>query len=571
MFRIPDDKLKEILIQDGLVVAESFDSNLKDANRLGVNVADVLVSGNVIPRDYLERAIAKYLGIPAADLDDKEISMDILNLLSEEVSRQKRVVLFGKEEDGSISAAMEDPSDLVTVQFLERYTRGKIKPYLASENDLNKGFSLYTQVTVANFKKIIAENVEASMRNKIKGEEAAGEVPIVAIVDNLLSYAMSLRASDVHLEIFEDFILIRYRIDGVLHEMLRVPKSIHPAVVARIKILGGLRIDEHSEPQDGRFRYQVGSDIIDLRVAVMRTFYGEKVEMRLLPATMRPLSFAELGMLESTVDVIKRNIGKTYGMMLVCGPTGSGKTTTLYSVLNTLNRTEVNIVTIEDPVEYDIKFINQTQVNPIAGVTFADGLRAILRQDPDIVMVGEIRDNETADIAVQSSLTGHLVLSSIHTNDAITTVPRLMDMGIEQFLVAAVLNAILAQRLVRKIHTGCIESYEPDEGTIEAIRDQLKQIGLSEEEIRDKIPKTLYRGKGCDADNHTGYEGRIGIFETLDITEGIRKIIVSPNFSLDNMRAQARKEGMITMFEDGLQKVERGTTTIEEILRVIRE
>lgn len=571
MFQIPEEKLKEQLIEDGLVGGEQFDRSLEEARRLGANVADVLVSHNIIPRDYLKRVVAKYLGTAPAELEAGKIDLDVLRLVPEDVARQKRAVLFGVEEDGRVKAAMEDPSDLVTIQFLERYTKRKISPYLGTEEDLNEGFSLYGQTTAESFKNIIEENITASLRSRLEGEEAASEVPIVAIVDNLLSYAMALRASDIHIEVFREFILIRYRIDGILHEVMRVPKQVHPAVVARIKLLAGLKIDEHAKPQDGRFRYQIGNDVVDLRVAIMPTFYGEKVEMRLLTATTRPLSFAELGMLEDTVRVVSENIEKAYGMMLVCGPTGSGKTTTLYSVMNVLNRPEVNIVTVEDPIEYDIKFINQTQVNAVAGVTFANGLRAILRQDPNIIMVGEIRDEETAEIAVQSSLTGHLVLSSLHTNDALTAVPRLVDMGVEPFLVAAVLNAVLAQRLVRRIHTDCIESYEPDAGTLDAIREQLRQIGLEEAEIEERLPKRLYRGKGCSADNQTGYEGRIGIFETLDVSEPIRQIIVSPTFSLDALRAEARREGMITIFEDGLRKVERGVTTVEEILRVIQE
>lgn len=571
MFQLPEEKLKEQLISDGLLNSEQFDESLREAKRLGVSVSDVLVSRDVISKDYLKRIIAKYLGTEPVKLEASAIDVDILRLIPEDIARQKRVVLFGVEKDGRVKAAMEDPSDLVTIQFLERYTKRKISPYLGTEEDLNEGFSLYGKVTAENFRKVIEENIAASLRSRLEGEEAASDVPIVAIVDNLLSYAMALRASDIHIEVFQDFILIRYRIDGILHEIMRIPKQVHPAIVARIKLLAGLKIDEHAKPQDGRFRYQIGDDIVDLRVAIMPTFYGEKVEMRLLLATTRPLSFAELGMLEDTIRVVKENIERTYGMMLVCGPTGSGKTTTLYSIMNVLNRPEVNIVTVEDPIEYDIKFINQTQVNPAAGITFANGLRAILRQDPNVIMVGEIRDEETAEIAVQSSLTGHLVLSSLHTNDALTAVPRLVDMGIEQFLVAAVLNAVLAQRLVRRIHTECIESREADEGTLNAIREQLRQIGLEESEIEEKLPRRLYRGKGCEADGGTGYQGRVGIFETLDVSEAIREIIVSPDFSLDALRVQARKEGMISMFEDGLRKVERGITTVEEILRVIQE
>jgi type II secretory ATPase GspE/PulE/Tfp pilus assembly ATPase PilB-like protein len=347
-----------------------------------------------------------------------------------------------------------------------------------------------------------------------------------------------------------------------------MPKEISPAIIARIKLLSGLKLDEHSRPQDGRFRHKVGNDVVDVRVSVMPTFYGEKVEMRLLTAAQRPLSFEELGMEEDTVSAIKENIKKTYGMVLVTGPTGSGKTTTLYSMLNVLNKPEVNIVTIEDPIEYDIKYINQTQINPQAGITFANGLRAILRQDPNIIMVGEIRDEETAEISVHSALTGHLVLSSLHTNDAPTAIPRLIDMKIPAFLVAAVLNAVIAQRLVRRICITCIESYKPTSEILAAVKNQIAEIGL-EGEYRE--PKILFKGRGCKTCNGIGYRGRLGIFEVLNISENVRKLIMSPDFSLDELKKVAKKEGMITMFEDGLRKVEKGVTTVEELLRVIRE
>lgn len=571
MFKIPDDKLKNILVSTGLVTAEDFDKNALEANRLGMNIAEMLITRGIIPAKYVESAIGNYLGVPAADLENKEIDISVLKLLPEETARQRRVVLFGKEGDGSISAAMEDPTDLSSIQYLERFLKASIKLYLASPSDLNKGFSLYSRETASNFKAIIEQNIAASIESRVKGEEAASELPIVAILDNLLAYAMSSRASDIHMEVFEEFILVRYRIDGVLHEVLRIPKVVHPAIIARVKLLGGLRIDEHTRPQDGRFRYKIGSDMIDLRVSIIPTFYGEKAEMRLLPTSIRPLSFADLGMLDDTAKIVEDSIKKSYGMVLVCGPTGSGKTTTLYSVLNLLNRPEVNIVTVEDPVEYDIQYINQTQINPASGITFANGLRSILRQDPNVIMVGEIRDGETAGIAVQASLTGHLVLSSLHTNDAPTAVPRLFDMDVEPFLVSAVLNAVLAQRLVRKIHMDCIESYEPDEGTKEAIRTQLKQVGVPDSEIESRIPDRMYRGVGCDADGKTGYKGRLGIYEVLDVTDEVREFIASSDFSLGGLNTIARKSGMISMFEDGLRKVERGITTIDEVLRVIQE
>ncbi len=568
MLNIPTPKLKELILADGLVTEAQFNRVLEESGRTGKAVSEILIGGDLVTEDYFKELVSRYLGIPTTRLDSAAIDTNVLYLLPEELARQKRVILFAKNADGSINAAMEDPSNLVDIEFLEKHLKVNVRPYLVSGNELNKGFAFYARAATENFKKIIEDNVLASLRGKVKDEqESARQLPIVAIVDNLLAYAISLRASDIHLEVFDEFIIVRYRIDGILHEILKIPKQVHPAVAARIKLLGGLKLDEHSKPQDGRFRYGVGKDVVDIRVAVMPTYYGEKVEMRLLSATSRPLSFAELGMLPDHIGLLTENIKKSYGMVLISGPTGSGKTTTLYAVLNILNRPTVNIVTIEDPIEYDIKFINQTQVNPAAGIDFANGLRAILRQDPNVIMVGEIRDSETAEIAVQSALTGHLVLSSLHTNDAPTAVPRLIDMKIPPFLVAAVLNVIVAQRLVRKIHLDCIESYTPDTTTLEAIKTQLKEMGVDP----SRLPKRFYRGKGCPICNSTGYQGRMGIYEIINITEKLREEIVNPNFSLDNLEKAARVEGMITMLEDGLRKVENGLTTIDEILRVIRE
>ncbi len=348
-----------------------------------------------------------------------------------------------------------------------------------------------------------------------------------------------------------------------------MPKEIHSAIIARIKLLAELRVDEHTRPQDGRFRVKLGDQLIDIRVSVLPTYYGEKVVMRLLSASQKPLSFNELGIFGENQRILKDAITKTYGMILVCGPTGSGKTTTLYAVLNMLNRPEVNIITVEDPVEYDMRYVNQVQVNPAAGITFASGLRSILRQDPNIVMVGEIRDGETAEIGVQAAMTGHLVLSSLHTNDALTAIPRLIDMGIPPFLVAVVVNVVSSQRLTRRIHLNCIESYVPSEEVVNRIKEQLNGIGV--EESKMKIGKAFYRGKGCSSCGFTGYQGRIGIYEMIEITESIRKLILGGNFNIDSLKKIAREEGMIGMFEDGLEKVERGLTTIEEVFRVIRE
>lgn len=567
--QIPNEKLKEALLNEGLIAEENFQEILNESVRLGQNVADILISRGIITKSYFSELLANYFGVRKANLSAFKVEENILHLLPEELSQEKRAIVFKREEDSSLGVALEDPSNLEITEFLSRYLKSNITPYLASPEDLIIGLSLYSKGGAKDFQRQIEENVTASLQSRVSGEkEAAEDLPIVAIVDNLIAYAVASRASDIHLEILEDTLLVRYRVDGILHETMRLPREVHASITARIKLLSGLKLDEHARPQDGRFRQNFGKEYVDIRVSVIPTFYGEKVEMRLLAATQRPLSFEEIGMLEDTIKIIADNIKKTFGMILVSGPTGSGKSTTLYSILNVLNKPEVNIVTIEDPVEYNIKYVNQIQINPAAGITFSSALRSVLRQDPNIVLVGEIRDEETAEIAVNAALTGHLLLSTVHTNDAPTVVPRLLDMKVPGFLVSAVVNVALAQRLVGKICVDCIESYKPDVTLLELLKKQIKDLGLENEYTP---PKVLYRGKGCSTCGHQGLKGRIGIFETLSFDDEIRSYVTTPDFSLDNLRKLARKKGMITMFEDGLRKAERGMTAIEEVLRVIRE
>lgn len=569
MLKIPPEKLKKFLIDDGIVQEADFAALEQEAARRGQSLADVLISKGVITGDYYTNILASFYGVPVAGLDPSKIDLETLNLIDEEFARSRRVVAFGREKDGSVNIAMEEPSDLNTIQYLETKLKTKINPFLSPAGAMARIFAFYSKQHVESFKKIIQENIRASLSlSKKKDEEAATEVPIISITDNLIAYAVSLKASDIHIEALEKEVLVRYRIDGVLHEIIRIQKDIHPAIVARFKILGSMKLDEHAKPQDGRFKFKSGDEEIDVRVSILPTFYGEKVEMRLLLAKSQLLSLEELGMLEDTIKGVVEASKKTFGMVLVTGPTGSGKSTTLYSVLNILNRPEVNIVTVEDPVEYDMKYINQTNINEAAGITFASALRSILRQDPNIIMVGEIRDRETAEISVHAALTGHLLLSTLHTNDAPTAIPRLIDMRIEPFLLSAVLNAVLAQRLVRKICIDCLYSYQVTEEIASAIRQQIQALNLSE---KVQIPKTLFRGKGCVSCGNTGYRGRMGIFELLVVDDEVRKYIVNPQFTLSGLRDLARSAGMRSMFEDGLIKAGQGKTTIEEILRVIRE
>ncbi len=573
MINLPPEKLRDILLKAGVIDAQSFDELRIEAERKQQNVVETILSKGIVNKDYFYLLLAKSLGVPRVNLSVVKIDETALRLLPEELARKRKVIVFGEDEmTRKYKVAMEDPIDLETVDFLSLRLGKPIEPFLATEDDLNQGFSLYEQRLTEDFKTSIEQSVKESLRAKAQGatlEEAAQDIPIVAIVDNLLSYAISSRASDIHFEALEDGVLVRYRIDGILHEIIRMPKEILPAIVARIKILSSLRIDEHTHPQDGRFRYKIGGSSVDIRVSIIPTFYGEKMVLRLFTAAQKPVSLTDLGLFEDQVKLIEDAIEKTYGMVLACGPTGSGKTTTLYSILNILNRPEVNIITVEDPIEYDMRYVNQMQVNNAAGITFANGLRSILRQDPNIIMVGEIRDGETANISVQAALTGHLVLSSIHTNDAPTVIPRFVDMGVQPFLVSAVINTILAQRLVRKVCIDCIESYVPSKEMLASIEKELADLNVDPRSV--KLPGTFYKGAGCKVCNHTGFMGRMGIFEILNVSEEIRKLIISESFNLDNLRTLARKEGMKTMFEDGLKKVERGMTTIEEVFRVIRE
>ncbi|MDO8515635.1 MAG: GspE/PulE family protein, partial [bacterium] len=531
---------------------------------------DLLVSEKIVDTEYITRLLAGSLGVDIANFGTRKINEDVLRLLPENIAREREAILFDREEDGTLDVALADPSDLEGVEFLKKYLKARVKLFLALDADLQRGYSVYGLKSAADFKTVIEENVRASLQSRAeKAEEAAAELPIVSMVENILSYAESLRASDIHIEVLEEAMIVRYRIDGILYEMMRIPKTVHAPLVARFKILAGLKLDEHQKPQDGRFRYQIASQTVDVRVSIMPTYHGEKVEMRLLEASQKPLSLEEVGMLPKAAQTVGENLKRTYGMILICGPTGSGKTTTLYAIMNMLNRPNVNICTIEDPIEYNMRYVNQSQINVQAGITFASGLRALLRQDPNIIMVGEIRDTETANIAVQAALTGHLLLSSLHTNDAPTTVPRLFELEIAPFLLGSTLNLIVAQRLVRRICRSCIYSYDPQPEIRAVIIKQLAELNTSNSE--GLIPKIFYRGKGCSSCGDSGYRGRLGIFELLNVTDTIRKIILDPQFNLDTLREKMREEGGATMFEDGLEKVNLGITTIEEVLRVIRE
>ncbi|KKU37661.1 MAG: Type II secretion system protein E [Candidatus Azambacteria bacterium GW2011_GWB2_46_37] len=386
--------------------------------------------------------------MPLANLKERTPDPKNLALLPESLAKEKRVVVFEKEP-GLTRVAMEDPADLETIEYLKQKLGGEIEPYLATPSDLRFAFKIYKKDIAKEFKKIIEENIAQTLTQTKEGkdlERLAENMPVISMVDNIVEYATISNASDIFFERSAEGVTVRYRIDGILRDIVAMPKEVHPGIIARIKILAALKIDEHRAPQDGRFKFKAEEQPVDIRVSIMPTFYGEKAVMRLLRSSARPLNLTDLGILNETRIIVEENITKTHGMVLVTGPTGSGKTTTLYALLQILNKPEVSISTIEDPIEYDIQGISQTQVNPRANITFANGLRSLMRQNPDIIMVGEIRDNETADIAINSALTGHLMLSTLHTNDAISAIPRFLDLGIPAFLISSTLNVIGEKR-----------------------------------------------------------------------------------------------------------------------------
>lgn len=572
---ITEEKLKSLLENSDLVDEKVFEEAKEEAIRSGQFITDVLIGKGVISEDYMTETLQPYFGVKIVDLKKETILPEVLELVPEAYAKSKNVVLFGLDKENKIAKlAMLDPIDYETIEFLRANLGCWADPYLTTPTSLKYGLKFYKKKMGAEFNKIISENIEKSfsLANDTESGLArmAESVPIVAILDSVIEHAVVLGASDIHFEPMVESVLIRYRVDGIMQEILSLPKLIAPILAARVKVLANLLIDEHRVPQDGRFKFEMEDNNVDVRVNIMPVFHGEKVEMRLLKNSARPLTLDEIGLSKAMVEMVSDEIKKPHGMILVTGPTGHGKTTTLYAILHILNTPKVNITTIEDPVEYEVARINQTQVNVKAGVTFANGLRSLLRQNPDIIMIGEIRDAETVDIAVHAALTGHLVLSSLHTNDAPSALPRLVDMGAQAFLLASTLNMVISQRLVRKICVSCIESYPITPDVKKIVSAQIALAGEAFGLKGKKLPTTLYRGKGCKICGQSGFHGQIGIFEALKVSEIIREIILK-DVPVSEIRKQAIEEGMETIFEDGLRKVEMGITTIEEILRVIKE
>lgn len=557
---ISEDKLSKILLETELVSEDKLKGAKELSRKERIPLLKAILLRDLISEENLGRVVADEIGFPFVSLSKVHINDDVLKLIPEVVAKKQRIIAFSKDKDG-LHLAMQDPKNVQIRDFVEKKVGIPVISYYATQQDINRGLGLYTKDVAQAFDEIIEENVK-----KAKAQGAKAELPIIKIVDTIISYAYRNKASDIHIEPEELYSLVRFRIDGILHDIVKLPPEVHPQVATRIKVLSRLRTDEHQAPQDGKLQYKTEDENLDVRVSIVPVTEGEKVVMRLLSEKSRQISLVGLGFSNQDLDKVERAYKKPYGMILATGPTGSGKTTTMYSVLKILNKRDVNIMTIEDPVEYDIQGVNQIQVNPKTGLTFAAGLRSIVRQDPDIILVGEIRDEETAGIAVNSAMTGHLVLSTLHTNDAPTAVPRLLDMGMEPFLIASSVNVIIAQRLVRKIHSVCRVSEEMD------ISELTKHLGepLVKKAFGDTKTIRMYRGKGCKLDNGTGYEGRVGIYEVLEVNDEVRQAIVERKDS-SVIRSIAVKNAMSTMVEDGLQKVKQGVTTIEEILRVTKE
>jgi type IV pilus assembly protein PilB len=580
---VSEGELKEFIIDSGLVAKKEIDDAAVEAQKRGQSLGDILVSRGSLTEDALRRIQAYVLGIPFVSLKDHRISVDVLSLIPEPIARTHNIIAFKKSGD-SLEVAMLDVEDLASIESISKKTGLKILPRLTDTESIKSALLQYQKSLKDEFGDIISAEAGKILVVGDAGKDLSGDdlkkmaedLPIVRIVDTLLRHAVVQSASDIHIEPMEDQVLVRYRIDGILHDAMTLPRSAAAGIIARIKVLSNLKLDEKRLPQDGRFKMETEADRVSFRVSILPTFFGEKTVMRLLRETGEGFTLEGLGFHGENMERIHHALKQTTGIILISGPTGSGKTTTLYTMLDILNRPDVNISTVEDPIEYQMKRINQTQVNPQIGFTFASGLRSLVRQDPDIIMVGEIRDSETASLAINAALTGHLVLSTIHTNSAAGAIPRLIDMGVEPFLLVSTIRIIVGQRLVRKLCESK-EAYSLNAATrgkiapaaefdiaFKALHDEKL---IKAESTIDDIP--FYHPVPAD-ECEDGYKSRIGIHEVLSISPAIRETMLRSSTS-DAIEAQAKKEGMLTMFEDGLYKAARGITSLEEVLRAVSE
>ena len=560
----------DILLEEKLITQQQYaDIKVKSATQ-GLNSEYVLDSMNLLPQEKIAEAKAKLLGIPFVNLETTSFSPQALSMLPRAVvERFQLIPFFYDQKMQSLSVAMANPEDLEAVGFVQQKTGLMIKTFAASSKDVKDAIAQqYRQELVGEVGEAVKETEQYSTNRVVDSTQISQiikEAPIAKIVSTILEYAVTSRSSDVHIEPQEDRVRVRYRIDGILYDKLSLPKNVQEALISRIKILSAMKIDEHRIPQDGRFNFKVGENEVDLRISIIPAVNGEKIVMRLLRKSGGIPTLNQLGLNGIGLRTLETGILKPHGIILVCGPTGSGKTTTLYSVLSRLNTTRVNIMSLEDPVEYQMSGVTQVQINPAVGLTFASGLRSFLRQDPNIILVGEIRDKETAELAMQAALTGHLVFSTLHTSSAAGALPRLLDLGAETFLLASTINAIVGQRIARKICQYCKEGYAPPAIMVQEMKVVLgKLFTYKDSEVK------FYKGKGCVECGTSGYSGRVGIYEVLNVTPKISQIVLSHPDSA-SIETQAVSEGMITMKQDGYLKVLQGTTTIEEVLRVAQE
>jgi type IV pilus assembly protein PilB len=567
----PEGKdIATILASQGVLSEDKSQAVKLEHVNTGRSLREIILGHNFANEEQIAKAEAKLYNIPFVDLGETAVSPEGLGLLPRAVAERYILIPFDYNRVGNeLSVAMASPLDLEVIEFIEKKSGAKIKPFMANAAKIKEIIATaYNQPLSAEVRAALKEVAPTTSEIKTVDIASLGnvirEAPVAKIVATILEFAIKSRASDVHIEPQEDKTRVRYRIDGILHEKLILPRKVHEAVISRIKILSGMKIDEKRVPQDGRFNFKAGDQEVDLRVSALPTVFGEKIVMRLLKKSGGVPDLPDLGLRGRALKNLEDSILRPHGIIIVCGPTGSGKTSTLYSVLSRINTSKVNIMTLEDPVEYQIQGVNQVQVNPSAGLTFASGMRSFLRQDPNIIMVGEIRDKETTELAIQASLTGHLVFSTLHTNDASGAIPRLLDLGGEPFLLASAMTCILAQRVLRKICDNCKEEYSPPTEVAEDIKKVLGSL------YQEKGPLKLYRGKKCPECNNTGYLGRIGVFEVLPVTEKIARLILE-RASAGAIGKQALEDSMITLKQDGYLKAVEGITTIEEVLRVAQE
>lgn len=558
-------RLGEMLVAESVITQEQLQQALAQQKRTGKRLGEVLNSLGFASEEIVAAALGRQLGIPYITLSHYEIDSQIIKTIPEDIVRKYKIIPVDKTGN-QLTVALADPANIYILDELKVLTGNEIIPLISYESEINRAIEQYyrkqdvLQETLKDIEEIKTDVELVSDEKELdlaQIKDMAEDAPVVKLVNVLVQEAIKERASDIHIEPYEDSLRVRYRIDGILHEVAPPPKRLHPAITSRIKILSDLDIAERRLPQDGRFKVRVSDRVVDMRVSSIPTIFGEKIVMRILDRGGLVLDLTKLGFEPDSLQTFAEMIRKPYGMILVTGPTGSGKTTTLYSALSTINSPTRNIMTAEDPVEYQLKGVNQIQMKEDIGLTFAAALRSFLRQDPDIILVGEIRDLETAEIAIKAAMTGHLVLSTLHTNDAPSSITRLSDMGVEPFLVAASVLMVVAQRLIRQICPRCKEVYKPTPEIVHALG------------IGDRDPETMrfYRGNGCDYCHKSGYRGRLALYEILVVSEKIREAIVD-KASVTVIKRLAKERGVRTLRDSGILKVLDGTTTVEEVLSV---